>query len=222
MFATVVWLLWVLGLQTSVQGLAVALLGLLGLAMAAWLLGVLRSGTGRPALGLGATGLALLAVLLWTWPTDAPDTAAPGVAQATGLASNTGQAATAGLGNWQPYSDAALQAHLDSGKTVFVDFTAAWCVSCQVNKQLVLGRDDIGALAPGMAADLITVPLDEVGMAGALHDPVAALLLCHVPSVRHSVVNGQVRVRDGRLTGVDLPLLVQQHQDLARRLVNAS
>ncbi len=86
----------------------------------------------------------------------------------------------------------------------------------------VLGRDDIGALAPGMAADLLTVPLDEVGMAGALHDPVAALLLCHVPSVRHSVVNGQVRVRDGRLTGVDLPLLVQQHQDLARRLVNAS
>ncbi len=47
----------------------------------------------------------------------------------------------------------------------------------------VLGRDDIGALAPGMAADLVAVSLDPVGLAGALHDPLAALLLCHVPQV---------------------------------------
>ena len=83
----------------------------------------------------------------------------------------------------------------------------------------VLGRDDIGALAPGMAADLITVPLDEVGLAGAGHDPVAALLLCQVSRVQHSVVNGRVLVRDGQLTTLDLPRLVQRHQGLAAQLL---
>ena len=82
----------------------------------------------------------------------------------------------------------------------------------------VLGRDDIGALASGMAADLITVPLDEVGLAGADHDPLAALLLCHVPRVQHTVVNGRVRVREGQLVGHELPVLVQRHRRLARQL----
>ena len=86
----------------------------------------------------------------------------------------------------------------------------------------VLGRDDIGALAPGMAADLITVPLDEIGLAGAGHDPVAALLLCHVPRVQHSVVHGRVLVRDGQITSLDLPRLVQQHQTLAAQLLAPS
>jgi cytosine/adenosine deaminase-related metal-dependent hydrolase len=84
----------------------------------------------------------------------------------------------------------------------------------------VLGRDDIGALAPGMAADLVTLPLDDIGLAGALHDPLAALLFCHVPRVRHVVVNGKLRVRDGQLTGVELPLLVERHNRLAAQLVN--
>ena len=84
----------------------------------------------------------------------------------------------------------------------------------------VLGRDDIGALAPGMAADFVTVPLDEPGLAGAGHDPVAALLLCQVPRVQHAVVAGQVLVRDGALTMVDLPALVAQHRQLALQLVD--
>ncbi len=83
----------------------------------------------------------------------------------------------------------------------------------------VLGRDDIGALAPGMAADFVGLPLDEVGLAGAQHDPVAALLLCHPPRVACSVVAGQVLVRDGQLTRLDLPALVARHNQAARRLV---
>jgi 8-oxoguanine deaminase len=83
----------------------------------------------------------------------------------------------------------------------------------------VLNRDDIGALAPGMAADLITVPLNEIGLAGAHHDVLAALLLCQVPRVHTSIVNGQVRVRDGQLSGVDLPLLMERHNRLAAQLV---
>ena len=83
----------------------------------------------------------------------------------------------------------------------------------------VLGRDDIGALAPGMSADFVCIPLDDVGLAGALHDPLAALALCHVPRVRHSVVNGRVVVRDGELTTLDLPRLLARHNRLAAQLL---
>ncbi len=84
----------------------------------------------------------------------------------------------------------------------------------------VLGRDDIGALAPGMAADIVTIPLDEIGLAGAHHDPLAALFFCHVPRVQHSIVHGRVVVRDGRLQTVDLPVLLERHNRLARELVH--
>ena len=86
----------------------------------------------------------------------------------------------------------------------------------------VLNRDDIGALAPGMAADIVTVPLDQIGFAGAQHDPLAALLFCHVPRVRHSIVNGRVVVRDGELVTLDLPRVVERHNRLARLLADAA
>jgi cytosine/adenosine deaminase-related metal-dependent hydrolase len=86
----------------------------------------------------------------------------------------------------------------------------------------VLNRDDIGALSVGMAADIVTVPLDDIGMAGAQHDPLAALLFCQVPRVRHSIVNGRVVVRDGRLTTLELPLLVERHNALAAQLLAAA
>ena len=86
----------------------------------------------------------------------------------------------------------------------------------------VLNRDDIGALAPGMAADIVSFPLDEIGTAGALHDPLAALLFCQVPRVKHNVVDGRVVVRDGRLTTVELPVLVERHNALARELLEAA
>ena len=86
----------------------------------------------------------------------------------------------------------------------------------------VLGRDDIGALAPGMAADIVTVPLDEIGLAGAQHDPLAALLFCQVPRVQHSIVNGRVVVRDGQLATLELPRLVERHNALAAQLARAA
>jgi len=86
----------------------------------------------------------------------------------------------------------------------------------------VLGRDDIGALAPGMAADLVGVPLDEIGLAGAGHDPLAALFFCHVPRVSFNVVQGRVLVRDGELTTLDLPRHVARHNALARQLVDGA
>jgi 8-oxoguanine deaminase len=83
----------------------------------------------------------------------------------------------------------------------------------------VLNRDDIGHLAPGMAADIVTVPLNEIGMAGAGHDPLAALMFCNVPRVQHSIVNGRVVVRDGQLTTVDLPTVIERHNRLSAVLV---
>jgi 8-oxoguanine deaminase len=83
----------------------------------------------------------------------------------------------------------------------------------------VLNRDDIGALAPGMSADIVCVPLDDIGVAGAHHDPLAALFFCHVPRVKHTIVGGRVVVRDGALTTVELPRLLQQHNRLAATLL---
>jgi cytosine/adenosine deaminase-related metal-dependent hydrolase len=81
----------------------------------------------------------------------------------------------------------------------------------------VLGRDDVGALAAGMAADLIGVPLTDVALAGA-DDAVAALLLCQVARVGFSVVNGRPVVRDGALLTADLDTLVHRQRLAARRL----
>jgi cytosine/adenosine deaminase-related metal-dependent hydrolase len=83
----------------------------------------------------------------------------------------------------------------------------------------VLGRDDIGALAVGMAADFVGFALDDIGFAGALHDPVAALLFCHGPRVATHVVHGRLLVRHGQFTALDLPALVDRHNRLAAALV---
>ena len=84
----------------------------------------------------------------------------------------------------------------------------------------VLGRDDIGMLAPGMAADLIGVRVDGLPTAGgSVHDALASLVFCRIPNVDLSIVNGAVRVRDGRLVDVDVPALVARHEHEARALL---
>ncbi|MCE7949146.1 MAG: 8-oxoguanine deaminase [Chloroflexi bacterium CFX4] len=84
----------------------------------------------------------------------------------------------------------------------------------------VLGRDDIGALAVGMAADFIAVNLNRVGFAGAWQDPASALVFCAPPSVDYSVINGRVVVREGQLTTLNLPNVLRQHNAYARQLAN--
>lgn len=84
----------------------------------------------------------------------------------------------------------------------------------------VLGRDDIGYLAAGMAADFIGYRLDTIGLAGgAVHDPLAALVFCQPPNVDLSVINGQVRIQDQLLLNIDIPALVERHNAIARALV---
>lgn len=83
-----------------------------------------------------------------------------------------------------------------------------------------LGRDDIGSLEPGKAADLIGVRLDQIGLAGAQHDPVAALVFCGVPRVELSIINGRVVVEGGSLTTVASKELPAQQNAIARELVS--
>lgn len=83
----------------------------------------------------------------------------------------------------------------------------------------VLDRDDIGALAPGMAADVVAFDLRRLEFAGALHDPVAALVFCAPQRVAWSVINGRVVVREGRLTTIDTRALAARHNTLAADLV---
>ncbi len=83
-----------------------------------------------------------------------------------------------------------------------------------------LGRDDIGYLAPGMAADVIGIDLDTLDYAGAwVHDPLAAVVFCRPPNVTWSVVNGRVVVEDGRLVTGDLTTMIARHNKIARRMV---
>lgn len=82
----------------------------------------------------------------------------------------------------------------------------------------VLNRDDIGALAPGMAADIVAFDLSAFDYAGAQADPVAALLFCTPRQVSWSIINGRVIVADGELTTLDLARHTQRHNMLARAL----
>ncbi|MEA2024765.1 MAG: 8-oxoguanine deaminase [Actinomycetota bacterium] len=83
----------------------------------------------------------------------------------------------------------------------------------------VLGRDDVGSLEPGKGADFIAISLDRIEYAGALHDPVAAVLFVAPTGVDHNYVHGKPIVKDGELVGVELPTLIEKHNAAAARLV---
>ena len=84
----------------------------------------------------------------------------------------------------------------------------------------LLGRDDIGQIRPGMAADLALFDLADLAMAGsAVHDPVAAIVMNAPPRAAYTIVNGAVRVGKGQLIGADLDGIIAAHNRLARQLV---
>nr|WP_315855256.1 8-oxoguanine deaminase [Chenggangzhangella methanolivorans] len=85
-----------------------------------------------------------------------------------------------------------------------------------------LGRDDIGALAPGKAADVSAFDLSDVAFAGAQWDPVAALVFCGPARADLTVVNGRVVVERGRCVTVDREMALERHAALARALIHDS
>ncbi len=86
----------------------------------------------------------------------------------------------------------------------------------------LLGRDDIGSLEPGKAADFVLWDLEDVAYAGA-DDPVAALVFCNARTRAHTVVvHGQVLVSEGRLVRLDERDLVRAQNAEARKLLAAA
>ncbi len=127
MFATCVWLLWVLAQQVDAGGIALALGVLVAVGFALWALGL--SQRGSRIFRWVAAGGGLLAALTFT-----------PIATSEALAPGTRSTADAG---WIDYSPERLAQLRGEGKPVFVDFTAAWCVTCQVNKRVALRADAV-------------------------------------------------------------------------------
>jgi cytosine/adenosine deaminase-related metal-dependent hydrolase len=83
----------------------------------------------------------------------------------------------------------------------------------------VLGRDDVGSLEPGKCADFFAVNLNQLDFAGAMHDPLAALVFCAPAKSDYTVVGGNVVVKEGQLQTVELPRLIEKHNRAATRLL---
>ena len=128
MFGTAVWLLWVLGQQTGIDGAGALLALLVVLALVLWALGL----TGRTRIVLASFSIAAGALLA--------SAIGPNVIKIAEAA--TPVAETPGA-RWQPWSAERVQTALGAGQPVFVDFTAAWCVTCQYNKKTTLASAEV-------------------------------------------------------------------------------
>jgi 8-oxoguanine deaminase len=85
----------------------------------------------------------------------------------------------------------------------------------------VLGRDDVGALAPGMCGDFFSIDLHTVDYAGGLADPVAATVFCQPQKARNTVINGTVVVKDGVVTTVDMADVIEAHNKFSLGIANS-
>ncbi len=132
MFATVVWLVWVLGQQTGINGAGALLLLLVGLSLLVWTLTL----SGRARVVLAAVALLTGAALLHAVGPQV--LREPVLASAPAVASGAPAGEPSTADGWQPWSAAQVDQLVAEGRTVFVDFTAAWCVTCQYNKQTTL------------------------------------------------------------------------------------
>ncbi len=126
MFATAIWLIWVASVQTGPQGVLAALVAVLAAGFVVWLVGVTRGSLPRRAFG---TVLAVLVALGAGWFTV--ENAVPGT---------NAEARAGDIQAWSPERVATLQGQ---GKPVFVNFTAAWCITCLANERVALSRQEV-------------------------------------------------------------------------------
>lgn len=136
LLGTVIWLLWLIGQMSGAMAQTAQLIFLLSCALAAWIWGQVQFGSTTKRLLGGLTALAIIALSAWqtlTLTADAPppeSTASQASSNAEGIA-------------WIPWSEEAVQAELAAGRPVFIDFTATWCITCQVNKRNVLETPEV-------------------------------------------------------------------------------
>ena len=148
MFATVVWLVWVLGQQVGIDGAAALLAVLVMLSMAAWAWGSQALGL-KARRGFGWASIALLGLsLFWAAPMLVMGDAAPlsesTTAATVALASTPTSKVNSGA-DWQTWSPARVAELRSQGRPVLVDFTAAWCVTCQFNKRTTFANAKVKA-----------------------------------------------------------------------------
>ncbi len=169
MFATVVWLAWVLGQQVGIDGVAALLGGLLALALLAWTLGspALR-GRARGILA-GTAALVLALTLAWALPALREPPAATAADTRAGAAADP----------WEAWSAQRVQQALAEGRPVFVDFTAAWCVTCQFNKRTTLA--DPAVIADFQARRVLLLRADWTRRDAAITAELARLQRNGVP-----------------------------------------
>ena len=134
LYATVIWLAWVLGAQRDNDAVVRLLLALLCTGFALWAWHIVRTGGARPWGIAGAA--AFVAAVTLAWPLFHAEADAAATAPAPGRVSGADP-------EWQPYAPVRVAEFIAAGRPVFVDFTAAWCVTCQVNKRLVLNATDV-------------------------------------------------------------------------------
>ena len=103
------------------------------------------------------------------------------------------------------------------GENAFSPYEALNCATSEGGK--VLGREDIGMIREGMAADIIGFDLRQLPFAGGLHDPVASVVLCGPMKVDLSVINGNIRVSGGRIEGIDMIKLIDDQNRLAGEMI---
>lgn len=135
MYATAIWLAWVLGVQRDNDAVLRLLLAMLAWGFALWTWRIKRTGGGRAWSVAGLAALAAGIVMAAPLLNSGSDTV-------------TSRAIAPNDNGWEPYSPGKVVELQATGRTVFVDFTAAWCVTCQVNKRLVLDTAEMrGAFA---------------------------------------------------------------------------
>ena len=127
LLATLLFLLWVIGAERGVEAIIWTSCFLLALSLACWMKGSFLVPTASRTTRFVVLVLVLVLVLGSGWYFGTKF-------QATKLASG----ATPLAGDWQPFTPERLQSELDQGHTVFVDFTAAWCLTCKFNEATVL------------------------------------------------------------------------------------
>jgi thiol:disulfide interchange protein DsbD len=130
LYATVAWLVWVLGAQVDNDAVVRLLVTLVVVAFALWAWRAYRGGATTAFSVLALLGLAAALVVAWPLFSGTPERDALAPAQP--------RTASGAIDPWLPYTPARLSELATGNKPVFVDFTAAWCVTCQVNKRLVL------------------------------------------------------------------------------------